>query len=83
MKKCNTVVNARLYKAGKKSAQWGTTGMNWAKGPGRDQVISASYEALKSPAKLQRIGRSLANVEVLTQSAVTRAIMAECYTIEA
>jgi len=81
MKRNNTVLNATALRAGRGIAAWAASGMNWAEGPLRDRVEAAANQALRDPARLERIGRGaialLSDGEALTQTAAAQLVIGE------
>lgn len=78
MKRKGKVVNASAYRAGRAAARWGATGMNWADGPSRNNLIAVSRAALADPQKLAAIGRRiLAGHFGWTQSWCTAAVLGD------
>ena len=59
MKKNNQVVNAPAFKVGARMARWAASGMNWADGPHKDEVIAAGRALLAAgPLVLSDLGKT-------------------------
>jgi hypothetical protein len=64
MKKNGQVINAPAYKAGARMARWAASGMNWADGPHRDEVIAAGRALLAAgPLVLSGLGKTFLAAE--------------------
>jgi hypothetical protein len=50
MKRNNTVVNARAYRAGRKLAAWAASGMNWGANEWRSELMAQARVIQRSPA---------------------------------
>lgn len=58
MKRCRVVISKAAVKTGKTMARWAESGMNWAEGPHRTEVMAAGREVLRGGAvSCDRIGR--------------------------
>ena len=65
MKKNNQVVDATAFKAGSRMARWAASGMNWAPGAHRDEVMSAGRALLAAgPLVLSDLGKTFLAAEV-------------------
>lgn len=65
MKRNSKTVNAPAYKAGARMARWAASGMNWADGPHRDEVIAAGRVLLAAgPLVLSDLGKTFFAAEV-------------------
>jgi hypothetical protein len=64
MKKNNQVVNAPAFKVGARMARWAASGMNWAPGAHREEVITAGRALLAAgPLILSGLGKTFLAAE--------------------
>lgn len=64
MKRKGTVINRKAYRVGRNMATWAASGMNWAEGPGRDELMAKGRQLLvgRHPA-LERLGKAFLAAE--------------------